>query len=316
MKKNKLLFCILTTVAIASCAQVDFKRTKSGLLYKIIHGPGGNSSDSTAKPGNVLKLYFTQKINDSVLSTNYGKMPTYAQIPPSVPQDAYNPSEIFTMLRKGDSVNSVILVDSLLAKKQLQQLPPFMKKGDRITITFRVVDVFRSDSAANMDSQKELAIEKTRLEKESAVEAVKEDNDLQAWLKKKNISTQRAPRGTYVHVTDAGSGEVVAPGKTVTVKYTGKRLENEEVFQSNEYTFVIGSGQVIPGWDDGLQLFKKGGKGTLYIPGVLAYGATPQPGSPFKPNDALIFDVEVTDVKNTPAPATPQLNIDTTQRHK
>jgi FKBP-type peptidyl-prolyl cis-trans isomerase len=319
MKKSKFLFAFAAlSLIFSACNKVDFKKTKSGLLYKIIH-KSGNGSDSTAKPGNILKLYFIQKVNDSVLSTNYGKMPTYAPIAPGSTQDAYNPSELFTMVHKGDSVVSVILVDSLLRKGLMQeaQMPKFMKKGDRITISFRVVDVFANDSLANLDSQKELEIEKVRVQKETEVEAQKEDATMQAWLKKNNINAQRAPKGTYVLVNDPGTGAPVEPGKSVTVKYTGKKLETGEIFQSSSYTYVIGSGQVIPGWDDGLSLFKKGGKGTLYIPGVLAYGAEPRPGSPFKSYEALLFDIEVLDVKDAPVqPNMPQFQMDTTQRHK
>jgi FKBP-type peptidyl-prolyl cis-trans isomerase len=52
---------------------------------------------------------------------------------------------------------------------------------------------------------------------------------------------------------------------------------------------------VIEGWDEGLKLFKAGGKGTLYIPGFLAYGKNANP--PFKSFEALTFDVEVLNSK-------------------
>jgi FKBP-type peptidyl-prolyl cis-trans isomerase FkpA len=58
---------------------------------------------------------------------------------------------------------------------------------------------------------------------------------------------------------------------------------------------------VIPGWDDGLKVFKKGGKGTLYIPAFMAYDAQPGPGR--KPFENLMFDVEIVDVTDAPAAA-------------
>ena len=69
------------------------------------------------------------------------------------------------------------------------------------------------------------------------------------------------------------------------------------MFQANSYVFPLGQGQVVQGWDDGLTLFNEGGKGTLFIPGYLAYGKRPGPGG--KPNEALIFEVEMTNVSNT-----------------
>ena len=56
-------------------------------------------------------------------------------------------------------------------------------------------------------------------------------------------------------------------------------------------------GMVIPGWDEGLQLLPVGSKATLVIPSRLAYGDRGAPGSPIGPNAALVFDVEVLNVK-------------------
>jgi FKBP-type peptidyl-prolyl cis-trans isomerase len=97
-----------------------------------------------------------------------------------------------------------------------------------------------------------------------------------------------------------------AAGKKIAVKYTGKLFPSGKQFESNmdgsrpPYELVLGTGAVIPGWDEGLAYFKKGGKGTLYIPFFQAYGDRPGPGQ--KPHESLIFDVEVVDVQDAPAP--------------
>ena len=59
----------------------------------------------------------------------------------------------------------------------------------------------------------------------------------------------------------------------------------------------FGVNQVIPGWTEALQLMSKGAKYRLYIPQELAYGANPHPGGPIKPFSALIFDVELIEIK-------------------
>ena len=103
-------------------------------------------------------------------------------------------------------------------------------------------------------------------------------------------------------------------GKFVSVMYTGKTFEGE-AFDSNidpkfqhagqPFTLQIGVGGAIQGWDDGLRLFKEGGKGTLYIPSSLAYGKQGR-GDKIKPNANLIFDVEVVKVSDSmPRPQTP-----------
>ena len=59
----------------------------------------------------------------------------------------------------------------------------------------------------------------------------------------------------------------------------------------------VGAQQVIPGWDEGLQLMSEGEKARLYIPSRLAYGPNPRYGSPIPANSVLIFDVEIVDIK-------------------
>lgn len=96
--------------------------------------------------------------------------------------------------------------------------------------------------------------------------------------------------------TKVGIGPAAAAGDSVSMLYTGK-LTDGTVFDStskrnNEpFTFTLGGGQVIKGWDLGIVGMKKGGKRTLTIPGDLAYGAAGQGSIP--PNATLIFDVEM-----------------------
>ncbi|HWB34359.1 MAG TPA: FKBP-type peptidyl-prolyl cis-trans isomerase [Candidatus Paceibacterota bacterium] len=96
-----------------------------------------------------------------------------------------------------------------------------------------------------------------------------------------------------------GTGATAQVGDTITVDYTGK-LEDGTVFDTSvgktPYTFVLGTGSVIPGWDQGLQGMKVGGKRLLIIPPSLAYGS--QDYGPIPANSTLIF--EVTLIKDTP----------------
>ncbi len=94
-----------------------------------------------------------------------------------------------------------------------------------------------------------------------------------------------------------GSGSKVQPGQTAVVHYTG-RLLNGQVFDSSlnrgqPIAVPVGAGRVIPGWDEGLQLFAVGGKGRLYIPSSLAYGEEGAGNGIIPPDANLIFDIEV-----------------------
>lgn len=106
---------------------------------------------------------------------------------------------------------------------------------------------------------------------------------------------------TSLLVKDAvvGTGAEAVPGKTITVNYTGK-LTNGAVFDSSiprgqPFQFVLGAGQVIAGWDQGLLGMKVGGKRTLIIPANMAYGNRAIGSIPA--NSTLIFDVELLGVK-------------------
>ena len=313
MKKQPVYFLVVmmaAALAFASCKNnVDYKKTKSGVMYKIF----GNGKDSLVKPGNIMKIDFTIKIasTDSVLQTSVGKSPLFVPIEGSVPADAYSPLEVFSLLRKGDSAVIVQLIDTLLKKNPGGQMPPFFKKGDKLLTVIKVLNVFASQELAGKDREIETEKEKLRQEKEVDADLVKGNADMTAWLAKKNITAVKTGRGTYVEVKNPGAGAQADSGKFVTVRYEGKTLADGKVFQSTmdpnsqPFTFKVGTGGAIPGWDEGLKLFKKGGKGTLYIPGPLAYGKNPPQGSAFKPNEPLIFDIDVVDVTDT-QPAPPQ----------
>ena len=92
-----------------------------------------------------------------------------------------------------------------------------------------------------------------------------------------------------------GKGPAAKSGDYVTVEYTGK-LTNGKQFDSSigraPFSFLLGAGQVIKGWDQGVAGMKPGGKRKLVIPPGLGYGATGA-GADIPPNATLVFDVEL-----------------------
>lgn len=95
-----------------------------------------------------------------------------------------------------------------------------------------------------------------------------------------------------------GAGAEAVPGATITVNYVGT-LANGQVFDASSnhgqpFSFTLGVGQVIAGWDQGLLGMKVGGKRTLVIPPELAYGDRVVGSIP--PNSTLTFEVELLEV--------------------
>jgi FKBP-type peptidyl-prolyl cis-trans isomerase len=95
--------------------------------------------------------------------------------------------------------------------------------------------------------------------------------------------------------TVVGTGATAASGDTLTVHYIGSFLDGrvfESSYTSNRpYTFRLGAGQVIAGWDQGIPGMRVGGKRRLTIPSALAYGS--QGNGPIPPNTPLRFEVEL-----------------------
>jgi peptidylprolyl isomerase len=121
------------------------------------------------------------------------------------------------------------------------------------------------------------------------------------------MDTITTPSGLKYVITQANpNGKIPKIGDKVVVHYTGK-LTNDTVFDSSikrgqPFSFILGKGQVIKGWDEGIALLKSGEKATLKIPAELGYGSRAVGSIPA--NSTLIFDVELLDVieKITPKP--------------
>ena len=104
----------------------------------------------------------------------------------------------------------------------------------------------------------------------------------------------KLPSGLYYRDITVGTGTVLAAGQTVGMRYVGYFV-NGDVFDANAapkpvFSFTLGSGQVIKGWDQGLVGMKVGGRRQLIIPPELAYGRYDYGAIPG--NSVLVFTVD------------------------
>jgi FKBP-type peptidyl-prolyl cis-trans isomerase FkpA len=225
-------------------------------------------------------------------------MPLYIRVMETpVPYDI---SELWTKLHTGDSVVATQLLDTFI-KRNPANIPPQYKNGDQIKYYIKIIDVFTSDSAAQADEKKT---------KESILK--EEVASMEKYLNSKNIKAIKTTSGAFIQIANPGTGAQVDTGKYVSVRYKGTAFDSHKVFDSNMDTtsggkpllsFTIGSGEMIRGFDEGLRSLKVGGSGTIYIPSLLAFGATPGTEN-IKPFEAVIFDVTVVSLQDK-APVQP-----------
>ncbi len=266
---------------MAQDAYSGYAKTKSGLLYKIIPG---NTNRSSVK-GQFLKLNFSQQVHDSLLYSSKNTPPIYVTIDNL--KNNYSITEIFPLLAVGDSAIVVESIDTLA--RRFKTLPPFLKKGDNMIITLKVIDIFASHEIVAVDSVQESLKERQR-----------EVTYMEKYLAENSIKADKTELGAYVVITSPGDGARIDSGKKVSIRFTCKVLPSDRILQSNindpdgPFTLTVGNGETIPGCEDGLKKFKKGGKGILYIPAFLAYFAQPGPGK--TPYENLIFEIEVVNV--------------------
>ncbi|RYZ52534.1 MAG: peptidylprolyl isomerase, partial [Sphingobacteriales bacterium] len=199
----------------------------------------------------------------------------------------------------GDSAVISMSIDSMRTAmtKRGQLVPPFLEKRKKLIYEVVMVSI-KSDSVIRKEREVQAQGQQTI-----------DEQKLQEYFTKNNLQPTRAASGLYYVMSAPGSGNTPKPGQAVTVNYTGKTIDGT-TFDTNldpqfghaePFTFVIGQGQVIQGWDEGVAMMRKGGKAKLFVPSGLAYGPnSPAPTVP--PNSILIFDVEVLKIEDAESP--------------
>jgi FKBP-type peptidyl-prolyl cis-trans isomerase FkpA len=259
----------------------------SSIAYQLF--PGGIAGVK-AKTGDMITMHIKVKAGDSTLFDSYA-LNEGKPVPAQIAKPQYNGDimEVLTMLAAGDSAVFVVHQDSVMRNGMK---PPYLKPADKVNYFVKMVTI--KDEAAYKAEQ--------AIENEKAMSA--ENKLIDDYIAKKGLKkVQKTVSGLRYIITDYGKGETAKPGVKATMNYTGKFLDDKP-FDSNvlpefnhvsPFEFTLGQGQVIKGWDEGIQLLNKGSKATLIIPSPLGYGS--RDSGPIKANSVLVFDVELVDFK-------------------
>ncbi len=270
--------CVLA-MAIGLTACDKFKVTTTATGEKIQNHEKGKSG-KVGKDGDVITFDLAIKnAKDSIIKSSFLEGKPYT-IPLQKGTFKGSFENALYHIAEGDSTTVFVSSDSLF-KKMEQPNPPGIAKGSELKFVVRMRKV------------------QTRAEFDKEMLDIKnqEPKKIEAYAAKSMPNATKTPEGILYTVTQAGTGAIPVAGNTVSVQYVGKFMDGKIFDQSNgnAFTFKIGDGGVIPGWDKALLTMKKGGKSTFIIPSNLAYGE--QGGGPIAPNTPLVFDITLEDIK-------------------
>jgi FKBP-type peptidyl-prolyl cis-trans isomerase len=283
---KKLFIASAALTLLFGCGK-KFETTENGVKYKIISHEEG--ARSVTKGDLVLVNLLITTAGDSVI------LETFKQNSPRyIPSDEPVLHDVFMMLAKGDSAEVFVNADTLFTKSFGMPKPANIKDGEEVHFAIKVVDVLNQQ-----EIQKKGEDQKHEMQ-------MKDSISLMGFLSTLKDVKQTSSGMRYV-VEKATNGKQAKKGDKVTVKYRGMLLNGEVFDETKEgaepFSFTIGLGQVIPGWDEGLALMKEGEKFKFIIPQNLAYGE--RGSGPIPPLATLIFDVELVkiNVGESKAPA-------------
>lgn len=169
--------------------------------------------------------------------------------------------------------------------------------------------ISEADKEALKQKELSLAMEKVRISDsinkakqkiEILTTNLTEKQMIDKYINDNGLKTITLPSGLIYVIDEQGKGAKVENGKTAFIHYTGTLLNGNKFDSSRDrgqpFSFVVGTGRVIKGWDEGLPYFNVGGKGKLIIPPSLGYGSRSM-GPSLPANSVLVFDIEVMDVR-------------------
>ncbi len=288
-----ILLPLALALVLIGCAAETEQKTERGYAYERhtdLPGP-------TPQAGEYAYFHIVMRADDSILNTSYNM----SEIPRlRIPEEGQNSDQAapivdgLKLMSVGDSLTLDFPLDSL------PQVPPAFANFELLKYDLKLLEIktdeqFKEEMQAKMQEREEaMKVTQARLpEVEARVQQVTSD-----YTAGKLTDIQTAPSGLKYIIYDEGEGSKAQNGDQVSVHYYGAFLDGKAFDNSfakgNPYTFTLGQGRVIRGWDLGILLLAKGGSASLFIPADLAYGES---GYQDIPGGAeLYFYVELAEV--------------------
>jgi FKBP-type peptidyl-prolyl cis-trans isomerase len=277
---------IIAILSFASCDSGKFQESEDGYTYKIVRDADG----PMPQDGSFIQYNFEYKDeNDSMIidSKEYNS-PVIIQCQTATWENSGPLYKALNLIGEGDSAIFRIPTKSLFEESFRNQVPDGVNPEGTITVYIGVENIMMQEEFEQM------------LADRSSVQLEKDVAQIEEYLDKNNLEAQSTESGLRYTILEEGSGEAPQPGDMVKVHYRGTLLDGTEFDSSygrdEPFSFNVGQGNVIRGWDEGVPLLKEGGKAVFYIPSTLAYGERGA-GGIIEPNTVLKFEVELLEIE-------------------
>ena len=297
MRNIFFLLAALTVLALA-CQSSDKSTTESGYPYEHIIATGG----VTPQAGEYVSFHVQMRNQDSVVFTSRSQ----PNIPKMlIPEPSNDPN---TQRRVSPLVDALKLMaegDSLTLYYPIDTLPQKPKGFENAQ--YMIYDIVLEDIMSAEENKAQMEAQRKKQEAERVKAQAREAEvaeQIKATAQKYTTGQlddqiQTTPSGLKYIIHEAGSGAPPKTRQTVRVQYYGALTDGNSFDNSfrrgTPFSFPLGVGRVIKGWDEGIALLKKGGKATFFIPPEMGYGEAGSPPN-IPGNSELIFYVEVEDI--------------------
>jgi FKBP-type peptidyl-prolyl cis-trans isomerase len=306
-----LLAGALAVLAIMNRDQYFFKRTSTGLAYKIKEK--GQGPSPTAGQILLLEMMYRTKDNQVIFNSDERGFPTIVPYDEIVGKADGSIYEAIGMLQKGDKYIFRLPAKTLLGVHfETLAAQHKLKEHTPLYLHLYLKDMTTQEGIQELEAAYFQAMMQRKQEK-AAEQLPKDIEAINAYLHNNQLQAMATPSGLRYRILTPGQGAHPQAGDIVSVNYIGRTLDGQvfdtnliaEAKQHNLYDasrsyepmqFTIGQGSMIPGFEEGIKLLNKHAKASLFVPSVLAYGELDL--SPhIKPHASLIFDVEVVDIQ-------------------
>ncbi len=291
--RNLFIISLLAAFAFTACNKKSEGTTKFGNKYVLFKNSKGDAEK--LGPEQFAKVQIYQYFNDSLMGSTrkFGKA-EYLRLPNPEEAPGRWPGylEGIQLISVGDSIVVFENMDSI-------PLPPNMSWVKSLSYHIVLEDVLTKEDREKLVTEEKVKMEAKRMELMQQIPGIEANiKESLAAFNGKTLGDKLKTTATGLQyiVMSEGDGTQVKAGEKTTVHYYGALTDGkrfDDSFSRGEpFELEVGASQVIPGWDEGLQLFKRGTKALLFIPYQLGYGEQGNP--PVIPAKAtLVFYTDI-----------------------